>query len=92
MIDAPFRTVRCDPGGRTRVPEGARLDAPGACSSRSAASSRPASRRSERARTGIAWKAVFRNVSLTRGRPYGECRLMDPGDHKGLTKSQFRIF
>lgn len=35
-------TVRRDPGGRSRVPEGARRDAPGARSGRSAATWRPA--------------------------------------------------
>jgi hypothetical protein len=28
MIDTPSRTVRCAPGGGTRVPEGAWFDAP----------------------------------------------------------------
>jgi hypothetical protein len=75
MIDTPFRTVRRDPGGATRVPEAARLDAPGAWSSRYAATSRPASRSSERARTAIAWKNALSYASLTGGRPSGECRF-----------------
>jgi hypothetical protein len=76
MIDTPFRSFRRDPGGGTRVPEGARLDAPGAWSSRSAASSPLASRSSERVRTGTDWKNALSHARLTGGRPYGECRLI----------------
>jgi hypothetical protein len=75
MIDSPFRTVRRDPGGGTRVPEGARFDAFGAWSSRSGAFSRPTSRSSERARTAIAWKNAPSHASATGGRPSGECRV-----------------
>ncbi|MFT4795575.1 MAG: hypothetical protein ACI807_003505 [Paracoccaceae bacterium] len=49
--------------------------APGTWTSRSATSSRPASRSSERSRTAIAWKNPLSHASLTEGRPSGECRL-----------------
>jgi hypothetical protein len=72
---AVFQTVRRAHGEGTRVPEGARFDAPGTWTSRSGASSRPASRSSERARTAIAWKNALSYANRTGGRPSGECWL-----------------
>ena len=79
MIDTPFQAVRRDPGGGTRVPEGARLDAPGTWTSRSGAFLRPASRRSERARAGNAWKNALNHDNLAGGRPSGECWITTSG-------------
>jgi hypothetical protein len=70
----PFGGARFGSGGRIGVPEGARLDAPGTWASRSGASSRPASRRLEQARTRIAWKNALSHAILAAGRPSGECQ------------------
>jgi hypothetical protein len=86
MIGAPFQTVRRAHGEGTRVPEGARFDAPEPWTGRYAAPSRLSSRRSEPAMTGIDLESVSHDGSLAKGKPNGECRLIE-----GMPSGECRI-